>query len=127
MGCFAAPAVAKCSFLCSTAVPGAGDQRVSISPPSPQAGMSTLCKALADNKATGSSLRHLDLSGNPGTLSGDDIIVSARAVMGWHHLGSVPCTGLLGSVVVVCPALQHRDREVVAMEPPRLAGNWGMC
>uniref|UniRef100_A0A8C0F361 Capping protein regulator and myosin 1 linker 2 n=1 Tax=Bubo bubo TaxID=30461 RepID=A0A8C0F361_BUBBB len=40
---------------------------------SPQAGMSTLCKALADNKAIGSSLRHLDLSGNPGTLAGDDI------------------------------------------------------
>ncbi|NWR62425.1 CARL2 protein, partial [Bucorvus abyssinicus] len=36
-------------------------------------GMSTLCKALADNKAIGSSLRHLDLSGNPGTLVGDDI------------------------------------------------------
>ncbi|NXX64317.1 CARL2 protein, partial [Scopus umbretta] len=38
-----------------------------------KAGMSTLCKALADNKAIGSSLRHLDLSGNPGTLAGDDI------------------------------------------------------
>ncbi|NXH79157.1 CARL2 protein, partial [Hydrobates tethys] len=36
-------------------------------------GMSTLCKALADNKAIGSSLRHLDISGNPGTLAGDDI------------------------------------------------------
>ncbi|NXJ55616.1 CARL2 protein, partial [Spizaetus tyrannus] len=36
-------------------------------------GMSILCKALADNKAIGSSLRHLDLSGNPGTLAGDDI------------------------------------------------------
>ncbi|NWQ90585.1 CARL2 protein, partial [Burhinus bistriatus] len=40
---------------------------------SAKAGMSTLCKALADNKANGSSLRHLDLSGNPGTLAGDDI------------------------------------------------------
>ncbi|NXW23190.1 CARL2 protein, partial [Circaetus pectoralis] len=38
-----------------------------------KAGMSILCKALADNKAIGSSLRHLDLSGNPGTLAGDDI------------------------------------------------------
>ncbi|NXS40948.1 CARL2 protein, partial [Balaeniceps rex] len=38
-----------------------------------KAGMSTLCKALADNKAIGSSLQHLDLSGNPGTLAGDDI------------------------------------------------------
>ncbi|KFP19667.1 Leucine-rich repeat-containing protein 16C, partial [Egretta garzetta] len=36
-------------------------------------GLSTLCKALTDNKAIGSSLRHLDLSGNPSTLAGDDI------------------------------------------------------
>ncbi|KGL99168.1 Leucine-rich repeat-containing protein 16C, partial [Charadrius vociferus] len=36
-------------------------------------GMSTLCKALADNKAIGSSLQHLDLSGNPGSLAGEDI------------------------------------------------------
>ncbi|NWZ52258.1 CARL2 protein, partial [Haliaeetus albicilla] len=38
-----------------------------------KAGMSILCKALADNEAIGSSLRHLDLSGNPGTLAGDDV------------------------------------------------------
>ncbi|NXF35333.1 CARL2 protein, partial [Nyctibius bracteatus] len=38
-----------------------------------KAGVSTLCKALAENKAIGSSLRHLDLSGNPGSLAGDDI------------------------------------------------------
>lgn len=44
--------------------------------------MSTLCKALTDNKAFGFSLRHLDLSGNPGTLAGDDISVSMRAVRG---------------------------------------------
>lgn len=44
--------------------------------------MSTLCKALTDNKAFGFSLRHLDLSGNPGTLAGDDISVSVHAVMG---------------------------------------------
>ncbi|NWH72122.1 CARL2 protein, partial [Piaya cayana] len=31
-------------------------------------GMNTLCKALTDNSAVGSSLRHLDLSGNPGAL-----------------------------------------------------------
>ncbi|NXU57287.1 CARL2 protein, partial [Turnix velox] len=40
---------------------------------SAKAGMSTLCKALTDNKAVGSSLRHLDLSGNPGSLAGEDI------------------------------------------------------
>lgn len=52
--------------------------------------MSILCKALADNKAIGSSLRHLDLSGNPGTLAGDDISVSAWAAMGDTHLTLSP-------------------------------------
>ncbi|NWY01721.1 CARL2 protein, partial [Nothoprocta ornata] len=37
-----------------------------------KAGMSTLCQALAANEVIGSSLRHLDLSGNPGTLALDD-------------------------------------------------------
>ncbi|NWI14269.1 CARL2 protein, partial [Crypturellus soui] len=37
-----------------------------------KAGMSTLCQALAANEVIGSSLRHLDLSGNPGTLAVDD-------------------------------------------------------
>ncbi|NXH12439.1 CARL2 protein, partial [Bucco capensis] len=36
-------------------------------------GMSTLCKALTENKATSSSLQHLDLSGNPGSLAGEDM------------------------------------------------------
>ncbi|XP_068811660.1 capping protein, Arp2/3 and myosin-I linker protein 2 isoform X2 [Struthio camelus] len=35
-------------------------------------GMSTLCQALAANETIGSSLRHLDLSGNPSTLAMDD-------------------------------------------------------
>uniref|UniRef100_A0A8C8B0K5 Capping protein regulator and myosin 1 linker 2 n=1 Tax=Otus sunia TaxID=257818 RepID=A0A8C8B0K5_9STRI len=71
----------KCLFLCSMALPGAGETMGIHISSSPQAGMSTLCKALADNKAIGSSLRHLDLSGNPGTLAGDDISVSARAAV----------------------------------------------
>ncbi|RMC09192.1 hypothetical protein DUI87_14199 [Hirundo rustica rustica] len=47
-------------------------------------GMSTLCKALTDNKAIGISLRHLDLSGNPGTLAGDDISLFGALVHGSH-------------------------------------------
>lgn len=42
----------------------------------PHAGMSTLCQALAANEAIGSSLRHLDLSGNPGSLAVEDTTVS---------------------------------------------------
>ncbi|XP_051485757.1 capping protein, Arp2/3 and myosin-I linker protein 2 [Apus apus] len=50
-----------------------GLQSLSLARTMPTAkGMGTLCKALAGNKATGSSLQHLDLSGNPGTLAGED-------------------------------------------------------
>ncbi|NXC43563.1 CARL2 protein, partial [Penelope pileata] len=35
-------------------------------------GMGALCQALAANEAMGSSLRHLDLSGNPGSLAMED-------------------------------------------------------
>lgn len=52
--------------------------------------MSALCQALAANEAISSSLRHLDLSGNPGSLAVEDTSVS----MGWEvppgarrHLG----------------------------------------
>ncbi|RLW01244.1 hypothetical protein DV515_00008148 [Chloebia gouldiae] len=47
-------------------------------------GMSTLCKALTDNKTIGFSLRHLDLSGNPGSLAGDDISLFGALVHGSH-------------------------------------------
>uniref|UniRef100_A0A8C3PYT7 Capping protein regulator and myosin 1 linker 2 n=1 Tax=Chrysolophus pictus TaxID=9089 RepID=A0A8C3PYT7_CHRPC len=40
--------------------------------PSTQAGMNALCQALAANEAISSSLRHLDLSGNPGSLAMED-------------------------------------------------------
>ncbi|NXC07251.1 CARL2 protein, partial [Orthonyx spaldingii] len=57
-------------------------------------GMSTLCKALTDNKAIGSSLRHLDLSGNPGTLAGDDIS-NLQSLL--HHCHSLSHLSLAGT------------------------------
>ncbi|NWH28625.1 CARL2 protein, partial [Grus americana] len=58
-----------------------------------KAGMSTLCKALADNKATGSFLRHLDLSGNPGTLAGDDISNLQSLLRQCHSLSYLSLAG----------------------------------
>ncbi|XP_058702014.1 capping protein, Arp2/3 and myosin-I linker protein 2 [Poecile atricapillus] len=57
-------------------------------------GMSTLCKALTDNKAIGFSLRHLDLSGNPGTLAGDDIS-NLQSLL--HHCHSLSHLSLAGT------------------------------
>ncbi|NXB73911.1 CARL2 protein, partial [Donacobius atricapilla] len=59
-----------------------------------KAGMSTLCKALTDNKAIGFSLRHLDLSGNPGTLAGDDI---SNLQSLFHHCHSLSHLSLAGT------------------------------
>ncbi|NWI27801.1 CARL2 protein, partial [Sula dactylatra] len=56
-------------------------------------GMSTLCKALADNKAIGSSLRHLDLSGNPGALVGDDISNLQSLLCQCHSLSHLSLAG----------------------------------
>ncbi|NXC70394.1 CARL2 protein, partial [Anhinga anhinga] len=56
-------------------------------------GMSTLCKALADNKAIGSSLQHLDLSGNPGTLVGDDISNLQSLLHQCHSLSHLSLAG----------------------------------
>ncbi|NWI66667.1 CARL2 protein, partial [Todus mexicanus] len=58
-----------------------------------KAGMSTLCKALADNKAIASSLRHLDLSGNPGTLAGDDISNLQSLLCQCHSLSHLSLAG----------------------------------
>ncbi|KAF1537721.1 Capping protein, Arp2/3 and myosin-I linker protein 2, partial [Eudyptes schlegeli] len=58
-----------------------------------KAGMSTLCKALADNKAIGSSLRHLDLSGNPGTLAGDDSSNLQSLLRQCHSLSHLSLAG----------------------------------
>ncbi|NWY10657.1 CARL2 protein, partial [Aphelocoma coerulescens] len=58
-----------------------------------KAGMSTLCKALTDNKAIGFSLRHLDLSGNPGTLAGDDISNLQTLLRHCHSLSHLSLAG----------------------------------
>ncbi|XP_075571179.1 capping protein, Arp2/3 and myosin-I linker protein 2 [Pelecanus crispus] len=80
-------------------------------------GMSTLCKALADNKAIGSSLQHLDLSGNPGTLAGDDIS-NLQSLLHQCHLIShlslastdCPLDALFGALVRGChTSLVHLD------------------
>ncbi|XP_049661738.1 capping protein, Arp2/3 and myosin-I linker protein 2 [Accipiter gentilis] len=80
-------------------------------------GMSILCKALADNKAIGSSLRHLDLSGNPGTLAGDDISNLQSLLRQCHSLSHLslastdcPLDALFGALVHGCHAsLVHLD------------------
>ncbi|NWI60598.1 CARL2 protein, partial [Calyptomena viridis] len=58
-----------------------------------KAGVSTLCKALTDNKAIGFSLRHLDLSGNPGTLAGDDISNLKSLLRQCHSLSHLSLAG----------------------------------
>ncbi|KAM9374138.1 LOW QUALITY PROTEIN: capping protein, Arp2/3 and myosin-I linker protein 2 [Phaethornis superciliosus] len=80
-------------------------------------GMGTLCKALADNEAIRSSLQHLDLSGNPGTLAGDDIsnlwsllqqcqTLSHLSLAGTH----CPLDALFGALVHGChTSLVHLD------------------
>ncbi|KAM6195025.1 capping protein, Arp2/3 and myosin-I linker protein 2 [Sarcoramphus papa] len=80
-------------------------------------GMSVLCKALADNKAIGSSLRHLDLSGNPGTLAGDDISNLQSLLRQCHSLSHLslagtdcPLDALFGALVHGChTSLVHLD------------------
>ncbi|KAM6063516.1 capping protein, Arp2/3 and myosin-I linker protein 2 [Theristicus caerulescens] len=80
-------------------------------------GMSTLCKALTDNKAIGSSLRHLDLSGNPGTLAGDDISNLQSLLRQCHSLSHLslagtdcPLDALFGALVHGChTSLVHLD------------------
>ncbi|NXH83746.1 CARL2 protein, partial [Edolisoma coerulescens] len=58
-----------------------------------KAGMSTLCKALTDNKAIGFSLQHLDLSGNPCTLAGDDISNLQSLLRHCHSLSHLSLAG----------------------------------
>ncbi|KAM6253160.1 capping protein, Arp2/3 and myosin-I linker protein 2 [Porphyrio hochstetteri] len=80
-------------------------------------GMSTLCKALTDNKATGSFLRHLDLSGNPGTLAGDDLgnlqslLRQCRSLSHLNLAGTdCPLDALFGALVHGChTSLVHLD------------------
>ncbi|NWT11134.1 CARL2 protein, partial [Vireo altiloquus] len=79
-----------------------------------KAGMSTLCKALTDNKAIGFSLRHLDLSGNPNTLAGDDISNLQSLLRHCHSLSHLSLAGTdcpldavstMQGVLAVSPAL----------------------
>ncbi|XP_066050613.1 capping protein, Arp2/3 and myosin-I linker protein 2 isoform X4 [Chamaea fasciata] len=80
-------------------------------------GMSTLCKALTDNKAIGFSLRHLDLSGNPGALAGDDISNLQSLLRHCHSLSHLslagtdcPLDALFGALVHGChTSLIHLD------------------
>lgn len=82
---------------------------------SPRAGMSTLCQALAANEAIGSSLRHLDLSGNPGSLALEDTTVSmgqrCRGLWGgWRGPGRGAEPSLLQSLQSLlgrCASLTH--------------------
>ncbi|XP_053843219.1 capping protein, Arp2/3 and myosin-I linker protein 2 isoform X1 [Vidua macroura] len=70
-------------------------------------GMSTLCKALTDNKAIGFSLRHLDLSGNPGTLAGDDISNLQSLLQHCHSLSHLSLAGTDCPLDALFGALVH--------------------
>ncbi|KAM3665251.1 LOW QUALITY PROTEIN: capping protein, Arp2/3 and myosin-I linker protein 2 [Ammospiza maritima maritima] len=70
-------------------------------------GMSTLCKALTDNKATGFCLRHLDLSGNPGTLAGDDISNLQSLLQHCHSLSHLSLAGTDCPLDALFGALLH--------------------
>ncbi|XP_069724937.1 capping protein, Arp2/3 and myosin-I linker protein 2 isoform X2 [Phaenicophaeus curvirostris] len=80
-------------------------------------GMNTLCKALTDNSAVGSSLRHLDLSGNPGALAGDDTSNLQSFLHQCHSLSHLNLAGtdcaldaLFGALVHGChTSLVHLD------------------
>nr|XP_021157063.1 capping protein, Arp2/3 and myosin-I linker protein 2 [Columba livia] len=96
--------------LARTMLTAKGDPCVSISSP-------LSCKALADNKATASSLRHLDLSGNPGTLAGDDIVNLQSLLHQCHVLSHLslagtdcPLDALFGALIHGChTSLVHLD------------------
>lgn len=80
-------------------------------------GMSALCQALAANEAISSSLRHLDLSGNPGSLAVEDTS-SLQSLLGrcsslTHlSLAATDCSldTLFGALVHgCCASLVHVD------------------
>ncbi|NXP45697.1 CARL2 protein, partial [Heliornis fulica] len=93
-------------------------------------GMSTLCKALADNKAIGSFLRHLDLSGNPGTLAGDDIgnlQCLLRQCRSLSHLSLAGTDCPLDAVSAHPPGGSHQQTPALTPlpKPCHAAGGWG--
>ncbi|XP_048814678.1 capping protein, Arp2/3 and myosin-I linker protein 2 isoform X3 [Lagopus muta] len=82
-----------------------------------KAGMSALCQALAANEAISSSLRHMDLSGNPGSLAMEDTS-SLQSLLGrcsslTHlSLAATDCSldTLFGALVHgCCASLVHLD------------------
>uniref|UniRef100_A0A669QQ32 Capping protein regulator and myosin 1 linker 2 n=1 Tax=Phasianus colchicus TaxID=9054 RepID=A0A669QQ32_PHACC len=85
--------------------------------PSAQAGMNALCQALTANEAISSSLRHLDLSGNAGSLAMEDTS-SLQSLLGrcsslTHlSLAATDCSldTLFGALVHgCCASLVHLD------------------
>ncbi|NWH58266.1 CARL2 protein, partial [Geococcyx californianus] len=74
-------------------------------------GMNTLCKALTDNNAVGSSLRHLDLSGNPNTLAGDDISNLQSLLRRCHSLSHLSLAGTDCAVDAVSTCAGGPGRE----------------
>ncbi|XP_068022698.1 capping protein, Arp2/3 and myosin-I linker protein 2 [Melanerpes formicivorus] len=95
-----------------------GLQSLSLARTMPTAkGMSSLCKALAENRATRSSLRHLDLSGNPGSLAGEDSSSLQSLLRQCHSLSHLslagtdcPLDALFGALLHGChTSLVHLD------------------
>ncbi|NXE09201.1 CARL2 protein, partial [Lophotis ruficrista] len=84
-----------------------------------KAGMSTLCKALADSKAIGSSLRHLDLSGNPGTLAGDDISNLQSLLRQCRSLSHLSLAGTDCALDAVRAAAPAGSSSTWLVSPPR--------
>ncbi|XP_064375391.1 capping protein, Arp2/3 and myosin-I linker protein 2 [Dromaius novaehollandiae] len=70
-------------------------------------GMSTLCQALAANEAIGSSLRHLDLSGNPSTLAMDDTSSLQSLLCRCDSLSHLSLSGTDCSLDTLFGALAH--------------------
>ncbi|NXX17832.1 CARL2 protein, partial [Podargus strigoides] len=92
-----------------------------------KAGMGTLCKALTDNKATGSSLRHLDLSGNPGALAGDDISTLQSLLRQCRSLSHLSLAGTdcpLDAVTYPIPSPIHPGAVRGAAAPPGSSSTW---
>ncbi|KAJ7426403.1 Leucine-rich repeat-containing protein 16B [Willisornis vidua] len=89
-------------------------------------GMNTLCKALTDNKAIGFSLQHLDLSGNPGALAGDDISLFGALVHGCHnsliHLDLSKNVYSHKRVKIISPDIKEFFSQACALRHVSLAG-----
>ncbi|NWY64774.1 CARL2 protein, partial [Erithacus rubecula] len=93
-----------------------------------KAGMSILCKALTDNKAIGFSLRHLDLSGNPGTLAGDDISNLQSLLCHCHSLSHLSLAGTDCPLdAVTLPSVPLHPRAVRGCSTSGSSFTWLTC